>query len=224
MRTWMIASLTGLLSIAQPGGQPPAQEGGKPAQKATDPEQMQKYMQAGAPGEMHRLLNQSIGSWEAKTTAWMTPGAPPQESTGFAVVTGVMSGRFTRTAYTGSLGAMPFMGEGLYGYNNATRSFESTWIDSMTTGMLVMKGAYDAAKKELTWTGSYTDPIDAKVHKVRSVERTIDADTRISEMYGEGPDGKEFKTLEIRYSRAELPRHDDAAKSAAPAVKAENRK
>jgi hypothetical protein len=172
-----------------------------PAGQVDEAELMRQWLAASEPGPMHEVLMRGVGSWQARMKSWLQPGAPPVESTGTAKVTGEMYGRFTRLDYTGSFGPLPFSGSGTYGYNNATGKFESVWIDSMSTGMLLMTGTYDAPKREFTWTGTMVDPTDHRTKSLRSVERYLDDDTATMEMYGPGPDGKEVKTMEIRFTR-----------------------
>jgi hypothetical protein len=45
------------------------------------------------------------------------------------------------------------------------------------------------------------DPYKKKPSKVKMVSSSADADHMHFEMFGEGPDGKMFKTLEIDYTR-----------------------
>lgn len=190
-----------------PAPRPAAQPAPRPAENAPQPgaldeeAMMKKWTDANTPGPMHEILTRSAGTWDARVKSWMAPGVPPSESTGSATVTVVLHGRFTLCEYSGSMGPLPFTGVGYYGYNNATKKFESTWLDSLSTGMMLMTGSYDESKKEMTWTGTTTDPLDNKVKIIRSVEKTIDSNTMTLEMYGPDADGKEFKTLEIRYIR-----------------------
>jgi hypothetical protein len=45
-----------------------------PEQKAA----MDAWMKYMTPGEPHKKLDAMIGTWDAKVTSWMAPGAPPQ--------------------------------------------------------------------------------------------------------------------------------------------------
>src|SRR5262245_4899083 len=57
---------------------------------------MAMMMELMKPGENHKLLAQSVGSWTYTAKTWMNPDpkAPPAESTGSAVFREVMGGRY----------------------------------------------------------------------------------------------------------------------------------
>ena len=71
----------------------------------------------------------------------------------------------------------------------------------MATAVMSMEGSYDAAKKELSFTGEYFDPVHGSHRKLRSVTRLVSADRQEIEMYDAGADGKESKTMESVYTR-----------------------
>ncbi len=47
--------------------------------------QMQKMMEYGTPGEMHKLLESWNGTWSGEMLMWQGEGAPPQKSPATAV-------------------------------------------------------------------------------------------------------------------------------------------
>lgn len=71
----------------------------------------------------------------------------------------------------------------------------------MSPYLMVTKADYDAATKTMTGTGESRDPATGKVMTTKSVSRYVDGNTRIFAMYTPGPDGKEFKMMEITYKR-----------------------
>src|SRR6187551_1290490 len=48
---------------------------------------MQACMDAGTPGEQHKRLAQSVGTWHGRNTGWMYPGASPMQSESKFVIT-----------------------------------------------------------------------------------------------------------------------------------------
>src|SRR5262245_21579950 len=104
---------------------------------------MQKWMQYMTPGDMHKMLAKGAGSWKAKTTFWMAPGAEPVVSD--ATFTGemILGGRYLMSKYSGNMMGMPFEGIAIEGYDNAGKMFVSTWVDNMGTGIMNMQGKYD---------------------------------------------------------------------------------
>lgn len=73
----------------------------------------------------------------------------------------------------------------------------------MGTGVMTTEGTWDAATKTLTQLGKCIDPSagNAKEMAVRQVTKVIDDKNHVFEMYGPGPDGKEFKMIEIKMTK-----------------------
>jgi hypothetical protein len=121
------------------------------------------------------------------------------------VITSVMGGRYLQGTTNGLMNmgeaSAPFEGMGLYGFDNVQKKFQSVWIDNMGTGMMTGVGDLSADGKVLTWTMTMADPMTGKITTSREVDTQIDANTQVMEMFTVGPDGKEFRTMEIRYAR-----------------------
>jgi hypothetical protein len=178
---------------------------------------MQACMEAGTPGPMHAHLAESIGVWKGKTTMWMAPGAEPIKSECTSTITAMMDGRFIKCETAGDMPGMgPFNGFGLYGFDNVSEKFQSTWIDNCGTGMMVGTGELSSDGDTLTWTYTYNCPITKKPVKMREVDRRTGKDTSTLEMYNTDPkSGKEYKMMEIALTRV-----PGSAKSASAAGKA----
>ena len=164
---------------------------------------MQACMEAGTPGEMHALLAQSVGVWNGKSSMWMAPGTEPMTSECVSTISPIMDGRFTKCEIKGEMPGMgPFNGFGIYGYDNVSKEFQSTWIDNCGTGMMTGTGDLSSDGKTLTWIYNYHCPITKKPVTLREVERNISKDSKTLEMYGIDPkSGKEFKMMEIAFTR-----------------------
>jgi hypothetical protein len=95
----------------------------------------------------------------------------------------------------------PFRGIGTDGFDNARRTFVSTWIDTAGTMMLVMEGAPGPDPKVRTMWGQYQDPESGELVKVKSVT-TIVSDTEYRYESWRGPTKDEMiKSMEIVYKR-----------------------
>ena len=78
------------------------------------------------------------------------------------------------------------------------------WIDNMATGMMMGAGQFDAARQALTGQGDFSCPLTMETHrKFRSVWTVVDRDHTTYENYMRTPDGREFKAMEVRYSRTQ---------------------
>lgn len=169
---------------------------GKPDMQAV----MDVYKKVATPGEAHKHLAGMAGSWETKTKSWMDPKAPPMESTGTCEQKMLLDGRFLQQECTGEMMGQPFTGIGVTGYDNHTKKYVSTWMDSMGTAIYVLEGPAGPNDKTITQKGSYDDPVEGRI-KMRAVTKIVDDNTEVFEMYGTDKSGKERKMMEITYTR-----------------------
>lgn len=156
------------------------------------------------PGDMHKMMASWNGNWKGEVTMWQQPGAPPQTSTSKTVNKMIMGGRYQQATHSGNMMGMPFEGQSTLAYDNNSKQFVSTWIDNAGTGIMVLKGAWDAGSKSMTLTGKMIDPVSGTNREtdIREVFKVVDDNTQMMEMYCPGMDGKEFKTMEIKYTRS----------------------
>lgn len=167
------------------------------------PDDLQKMMAASTIGEMQKLLASGKGEWAGKSTMWMFPGAPAITSDNTSTVTSLMDGRYTKVEVKGEIPGMgPFHGIGVYGYDNVSKQFVSSWIDNHSTGIMQGTGELSKDKKTLTWDYSCSCPLTGKPQKMREVETYIDENNHRLEMWGTDPkSGKEFKMMQIDMTR-----------------------
>ncbi len=165
-------------------------------------------MEAATPGDMQKFLTSHVGTWEGKCKFWMDPSQPPQESNCTSTITSMMDGRFTRNETHGSMmgmdgKSMPFEGFGVYGYNNTTNNFESTWCDNMGTMQMNLTGKLSSDHKVLTWNTKFMCPVQHKMIWMRQVETYNGPNAMTMEMFGPNmmDDGKEMKMGEIHFTR-----------------------
>jgi hypothetical protein len=203
---------------AKPAAQPPAKPADKPADKpAATPagqpggdemaKMMEAFQKAATPGEFHAKLKPLAGKWTFVTKARMSPDEPWHESPGKAEYKWILGGRILSQEVKASPGehdaAMggPFEGFGLTGYDNMTKKYFNAWADSMGTGLMMSTGSVDSSGKTFTYTGEYQDPVSGQKKTAKSVLKIAGDDKIVFEMYDTGPDGKEFMSLEVTYTR-----------------------
>jgi hypothetical protein len=155
------------------------------------------------PSDVHKMMASWNGKWNGTVTMWQSPGATPEISQESTTNSMLMGGRYQQGIHVGTMMGQPFEGRSLLAYDNAKRTFTSTWIDNMGTGVMVVEGPWDETTKSMTLKGMVVDPSagTGKEVPVREVFKIIDEKTHLMEMYGNGPDGKEFKMMEIKYNR-----------------------
>ena len=165
--------------------------------------QQQACSEMGTLAEQHKRFDAFVGTFKAEVKLWMGPGEP-HVSTGVMTNSMDLGGRFLRQIYKGdqSDGPFPnFEGRGYWGYNTVTNEYEGFWIDSASTFMQNETGQVDASGKVWTMTGQMTDPQTGQPMQKRSITTLEDRDHHCIEMFFKGPDGNEFKAMEISYSR-----------------------
>ena len=145
------------------------------------------------------MLTKLAGTWDA-TATMMMPGMPTSTSKATMVYKPIGQ-TWVSCDYRGDLMGQEFNGHGVDGYDPKTKKFVSTWVDSMTTQIMMMEGTYDAASKTLTMTGECEDHMTGKMVTKRMTTEFKDADTMVMRMFGPGQDGKEFEGMKIEFKR-----------------------
>ncbi len=163
---------------------------------------MKNWQAYSTPGEVHKMLAGENGTWTGDMTMW-EPGKPPQSTKITTINKMILGGRYQVSTNTGNMMGMPFEGISTIAYDNARKTFINTWIDNMGTGMMVMEGTWDDATKTINFKGNMVDPEmgDGSTKPIRQTYQSIDSHTQLMAMYCSGPDGKEMKIMEIKYTR-----------------------
>ena len=196
IKSWLLATLlvlcTGALAVAQ-----------DTAKKEMSPEEkamMEAWMKAMTPGDAHKALQPMIGTFNVTVSSWMAPGAPPQVTSGTSENKWVLGNRYIEQRFNGTYAGQPFSGIGYVGYDNVSKKYWSTWIDNMSTGVMTSTGT-GSDGKSFSFVGSANDPMSGKAMSFDEKMTFVDNDHQVWEMWGPGPDGKNFKMMEIAYTR-----------------------
>lgn len=206
-----ILSIAFLLMACEKGKTTAANVSGKTDSTATNSEwkpvdsatAMKNWTEYATPGEMQKMLAKSDGNWTGETTMWMENGAKPMVSKSEATNKMMYGGRYQITNHKGDFMGMPFEGMSIVGYDNSKKKFVSTWIDNMGTGIMHSEGDWNPSTKSVEFKGKMTDASrPGKECDFREVFTFVDDNTQKLEMYGpDSKTGKEYKTMEIKYSR-----------------------
>jgi Protein of unknown function (DUF1579) len=162
---------------------------------------MKAWQEFMTPGDMHKLLEKTNGTWDVDISHWMAADAPPTKSKATLVQSSSLGGRFVVGRFKGTAFGQPMEGISTMGYDNARKLFVSTWIDNLGTGIVSMTGTYDEKTKTFNIKGFQTDPMTGKDSNIREEMTMIDNDSYTMIMYGDGMDGKEMKFMEGIYKR-----------------------
>jgi hypothetical protein len=163
---------------------------------------MKTYMEAATPGAPHKAMQNLVGTWNTTVKMYMNPNAPPTETKGKSTYTSVLDGRYIQEHTEGTFNGMPFHGYGTFGYDNVTKKYVGSWIDSMGTGIMHSTGTSNDGGTTINWEGTSSDAMTGKEQTYRSVMKMVNKDEYHFEMSGPGRDGKEIKMMEIQYTRA----------------------
>ena len=165
---------------------------------AAQMEMIEKLMK---PGEFHELLKNFLGTWTADVKMWMDPNAPPIVSKGQATFNLIFDGRYIDGEYLGEFMGAPFKGKSIIGYDNVKKEFFSIWIDNSSTGHYTSTGKYDLNTKKYHFRASTFDPYTGQTMEMREEAYFASKDEYISVTYAKPKDGKEFKNMEMKYTR-----------------------
>ncbi len=161
------------------------------------------WKKAMTPGTKHEWLKEFVGTWQASSRFWMEPGKPPMKSKGVSVQKMVLGGRYLQQQYKGEMPPMgTFYGLGYTGYDNTSKYFVGTWMDSFGTGIIHMTGVPGDDPRTMTMTASFLAPGKQKPTQVRSVTKVIDPKKHVFEWFErDSSKAKWHRTMEIVYTR-----------------------
>jgi hypothetical protein len=179
-----------------------AQEKAKKASAPVDEKAaMEAWQRAMTPGEGQKRLTPIVGIFETKVRTWMDPKKPPEDTAGTSVSAWVLGDRYVQMKFEGIFMGEAFNGIGYTGFDNVSKKYVSTWMDTAGTGMMFSTGTMDAAGKVLTMKAIVNDPATGKPSPADTKLTITDNDHHKMEMWGKGPDGKMTKIMEIEYTR-----------------------
>lgn len=164
-----------------------------------DPAAMQAMMEkAGALGPEHAELAKEVGTWECEIED-LTPGMNAPKEKGTSTSKLIMGGRVLQEDFKGTMMGQPFEGMALSGYDNIRKQYWTTWMDSMSTGMMVSYGTRTADK--LVMDGTFTCPMSPEPATAKSTITYESPDKHVMEMSMAMKDGTPMGAMRITYLR-----------------------
>lgn len=174
----------------------------KPKPKAmSEAEMMAQWQAAMTPSAGHARLMPMVGTWRAKTTFTMAPGAPEQVHGGTSVHRMVLGGRYLEQIYKGMAMGMPFEGIGYTGYDNVQKRYVGTWMDTMGTGLMNSVSVGHPSDERIDCVAEAIEPSGDK-RSFETIVRIHNHGRHSYEMWTTGPTGKKFRTMIVEYERA----------------------
>ncbi len=179
----------------------PALAQDQPKEPAMSNAETEAMMKAATPGEQQKKLARMVGDWTFTNKMWMAPDQPPMELSGTMHADLMMGGRYVEHNWKGSFMGQPFEGRGTDAYDNIGKTYVSSWVDNMGTGIMHQMGTCDDAVKNCKYSADIWDPMTGKKATLKSTITWLDDNTFKNEMYGNDPSGKEMKMMEILVKR-----------------------
>jgi hypothetical protein len=158
-------------------------------------------VQYAMPAPQHRLLDRMAGKWKTSVKYKMSAGSPVVESEGGCEREWILGNRFLREEFDGGDLALPFKALAVYGYDRFEKKYTSVWIDSLNTAITTYLGTCEQPCDVINFVGTHGDPWTGVKRPSRGVTRFVDDKTHVVELYEAGRDGREFKILEVTYTR-----------------------
>ena len=198
--TFALAAALPALALAHNHEATKKEAAAPPEMSAEEKAMMEAFAKAGAPGDVHATLAKMEGNYDLVIKSWDKPGGEPIVEKGTGSRKMVLGGRVMVEQVQSKMWGQPFEGHGMHGYDNVSGKHWATWNDSMSTGVMISEGDCDD-KGNCSFTGSWNDPITKGKTIARMKSSWPNANTQLFEMHAPGPDGKEFKMMEITYTR-----------------------
>lgn len=182
-------------------GKPGPQEPAAPQAQADTESLVDTWVRHAMPGEHHRLLGRMAGSWNMAIEYRMNADAPVVTSEGTCHRKWILGNRFVLEEFDGGSLALPFQGLAIYGYDSFDRKYTSVWVDTMNTAITTSMGTCQEPCQVVDFVGRHGDPWTGTKRPSRGVTRFVNDNEHVLELYESGSDGKEFKILQIVYTR-----------------------
>jgi hypothetical protein len=157
------------------------------------------------PGEFHKMLARSNGTWIGKATLQFSPDAPAIDGGSSILINAMaMDGLYQISEIKGtpSMGK-PWTGLRITGYDNERKVFTRAMIgDGQSAGGVSMEGTWNEATKSITMPFKKFDLSTGKERNLKEVYKIIDENTEVLEIYAIDPKTKkEFKLLNVTWTR-----------------------
>ena len=168
----------------------------------TDQALRQAAKQAASISVFHKKIRKIKGKYDEAIKWWRAPGAAPDESSAWANTDWEVEGRFMIQRIEGRWLGSPFKGIAILGYDNATEEFTAVWMDNLGSNMMFSRGKAYESCETITMRGQHLDIITGETVQATTLLQMPDrkGETKL-EMFRTGPDGADFKFLEVASTR-----------------------
>jgi hypothetical protein len=139
------------------------------------------------PGAEHQKLKDLVGTWDA------VMDMNGQKSKATAVYKPICGGMFITSDFEGDFAGQKFEGHGIDGYDLNKKEYVSTWVDSMTSAPMELRGNDEG--KMLVMKGEAPGP-DGNSQKVKTTTTMKDKDHMTFKFYMASDESQPVFTIE----------------------------
>jgi hypothetical protein len=154
------------------------------------------------PGPGQARLEPMVGTFNVKIRSWVAPNKPPVESTAVSVSVWVLGHRYIQSMLSGYVLNEPFDGIGYTAYDNVSKTYQTAWMDSGSTGMTWYHGGFDGATKSARMKATVPNALTGKPTPLELRLSIAENGDHMTELWGQGEGSAMFKMMELRYTRA----------------------
>ena len=154
------------------------------------------------PGPGQARLEPMVGTFNVKIRSWVAPNKPPVESTAVSVSVWVLGHRYIQSMLSGYVLNEPFDGIGYTAYDNVSKTYQTAWMDSGSTGMTWYRGGFDGATKSARMKATVPNALTGKPTPLELRLSIAENGDHMTELWGQGDGSAMFKMMELRYTRA----------------------
>ena len=171
------------------------------AAQEMDPAAQERMMRHATPAKEHEALGKMVGEW--KTTITFHEGDHSISQEGVTIYEWSLGGRYIVGTFETEIMGQPFLGRSTDGYDIGNGKYVSTWMDTMSTGIMYSEGGANPGGWQVTFKGNaYNHMLDADV-TYETVRTMKEEDTFTVQMFLLGHQGEKTLNMEILYERRE---------------------
>jgi hypothetical protein len=151
----------------------------------------------------HAILAGLAGKFTTKVHLYSGPFPRMLDTEGTAEAKLIMGGAFVQLTHSEKRMKQSFEAMTTYAFDEATRKFTASSIDSASSAIVNLVGTYDAEKKQIVMTGRFSDPRVGFLTIVKTVTTFVDANTwTYDEFVSHKVGDPETKVVTITFKRS----------------------
>ena len=168
----------------------------------SDADLVEALKKAARIGDYHKNLKTIRADYQQTFKWWRSADAEPHESKSRSNTEWILDSRFITQEVRGTWLGFGFEGLATLGYDNGKQEYVMTWMDTLSTRIMLSRGTCNDAGNVITLFGEYYDPIARNTRKVKTVLKILNKKGEtLLEMYDVTASDDGFKFLEVNSIR-----------------------